>query len=109
VAGKLHVIEPSGIETTLRYRGREPDLKVLQDLVGGYIEPVAVKVGDRILQAYCNEEGLVRKLPYNPKASALFAARHNAPVIMTKLYGTVVIVEPAPRRTKTPIVPETAQ
>lgn len=48
--------------------GHKYTLKDLQQAVGGYIEAVP---GSKA-RAYCNEEGLLLKLPYNVEASARF-------------------------------------
>ena len=49
---------------------RRASLATLQAAVGGYIEAVAVP-GDESLVLLVNEDGLLRKLPPNPQASAV--------------------------------------
>lgn len=41
------------------------DLKSLQAVVGGLVQPVPFRLGKGNLWVVCNEEGLVHDLPYN--------------------------------------------
>ena len=61
------VIEPNGNSKKLEFNN-DNALKLFQQEVGGLIQPVAVGLG---LEAYVNEEGLMKGLPINPMASAL--------------------------------------
>jgi hypothetical protein len=61
--------------------GKDPDLKTCQEVVGGYIEGVAINGG----YMYVNEEGLFKSLEPNPVASML--ARR--PIV-----GDVVLLDP---------------
>lgn len=56
------------------------DLKNLQELVGGYIEPVRLHDNGVML---VDEDGLMKGLPLNPMASVIAG---------TKIVGTAVIV-----------------
>lgn len=47
---------------------RSDDLKAMQAMVGGYIEPVRL---DRKTTIFVNEEGLMRDLPLNPRLSLM--------------------------------------
>jgi hypothetical protein len=49
---------------------RQASLATLQAVVGGYIEAIAVP-GDESLVLLVNEDGLLRKLPSHPCASAV--------------------------------------
>ncbi|MBQ9027419.1 MAG: DUF3846 domain-containing protein [Lachnospiraceae bacterium] len=40
-------------------------LKAFQDAVGGYIETVSYRLQKKPILVICNEEGLLRGLPYN--------------------------------------------
>lgn len=51
-------------------RDEEADLATLQRLVGGYIEMFGPTEGAGWL-GYCNEEGKLRRLPYNARATTL--------------------------------------
>jgi hypothetical protein len=48
------------------------DLKFLQTEVDGWIENVEIAVGKSRLQMWVNEEGLLKRLPYNPLATHLY-------------------------------------
>jgi hypothetical protein len=61
--------------------GDEWTLVELQEIVGGYIEPLPVQTAT----AFVNEDGLSLDLAKNPVASALFGIQ---------LVGTVVVLEP---------------
>ena len=60
----------------------EPSLRTLQELVGGYIEVVTVKL---ICDGIVNEEGKLRGLPPNPLATELYENRWDS------IVGTMVI------------------
>jgi len=51
---------------------REMDLKQMQEVVGGYIEYTRPVLPHRKLVV--NEEGLLRGLPLNPEATAMYYA-----------------------------------
>jgi len=68
--GTMTVIHPDGTETvTLFTEGTQPSLDQLQAAVGGLIEPVDAFCAEGV-QAYVNEEGLLRGLPINPAGTA---------------------------------------
>lgn len=54
--------------TTLTTREQKPTLKQAQELVGGDVEIVTSRV-DNGMQILVDEEGLIKKLPFNEKAS----------------------------------------
>jgi len=63
-------------EVRVREAAKEPPLQELQDLVDGYIEIVpqwSRHFGQRCI-AYCNEEGKLRGLPMNHRATAFWWA-----------------------------------
>jgi len=43
----------------------------IQKFVGGYVEMLVIKVDGKRAQLCINEEGLLRRLPPNPRASAI--------------------------------------
>jgi hypothetical protein len=53
-----------------------PALEVMQARVGGYVEHVAVSVGDRPAHLLLNEDGRAMRLPVNALASAVHAEHH---------------------------------
>lgn len=59
------IIRTNGTEETLD----QHDLEALQRAVGGYIEGVHLQDG-RLM--YVNEDGIMKKLPVNQKASEFF-------------------------------------
>ena len=67
------IVEIDGATTPIKAL---PTLAFIQATVGGLIEGVEVVYNGRRRQAYVNEEGRLRDLPYNPKASRLYCAAH---------------------------------
>lgn len=68
---KLTIIKADGTETTQMCSA---ELKELQALVGGLIEQVPhfTKYDGKKCIAWCNEEGRIKGLPVNPKATSLW-------------------------------------
>lgn len=64
----------------LSHADEKPTLEQAQEIVGGYVE--LVQHGD--MQLLINEEGRIRELPLNQKASDMFGQ---------PLYGPVLILE----------------
>jgi Domain of unknown function (DUF3846) len=81
----MKIYRTDGRIDTMDLAGRKVTLEELQDAVGGYIEAVP---GTRS-RAYCNEEGLLKKLPFNMEASLRFSQ---------KLVGDVVELEPGDKQ-----------
>ena len=52
-----------------RISDKEPSMEKLQKLVGGYIE---IAYDDGKTQIICNEEGLLRELPFNSNATIMW-------------------------------------
>lgn len=50
-------------------KGKEPTLEEMQNIVGG---PIEIVYDDGKVQIICNEEGKIRGLPYNEKATLLW-------------------------------------
>ena len=78
---RIVMIRPNGTEiayTPQSFKGGLPSLKQMQEMVGGYIELVRVLREDLPGFAYTymvvNEEGLLDKLPENPRATAIYLA-----------------------------------
>ena len=65
-----------------------PELKELQEIVGGMIQIVNVVVGGVATELICNEEGMLFDLPENPRALSYV---EHTDALMPRLYGTVVI------------------
>lgn len=67
------VIKTDGSVTEIKPRnGTDFTLEEMQEVVGGYIEVVRSMEMDRIMVV--NEEGKLKKLPFNPKATAFYPA-----------------------------------
>ena len=49
----------------------DAQLKLLQSSVGGWVEHVQL---DKHTELWCNEEGKLRNLPYNPRATLIWVA-----------------------------------
>ena len=79
----IHIYHMDG-----NYEKREaptkPTLKEMQELVGGYIEPLQVRHEGKSRTMVVNEEGLLMNLPRNPGASAIAG---------TVIVGNVFILE----------------
>jgi hypothetical protein len=82
----LH-IKANGTETVVHpTNGVEFSLEELQNFVGGYIELVFTKENKEM---YVNEEGLLKNLPLNDKATYLLAHRYG----LQGIHGDVIICE----------------
>lgn len=68
---ELIIIKPSG-EYTRVERIEEPSLKELQDAVEGYIEHISLMWNGKPAHGYVNEDGKLRRLPNNTKATAVY-------------------------------------
>ncbi len=90
MANTLVIIQPDGTETREGYAGDEPELEQLQRAVGGLIELVQVTFegADRI--AFINEEGKLKGLRYNQRATDIWHGDFD------ELVGPLVILVPAP-------------
>jgi len=71
----------------------KPTLERLQELVGGYIEPITVKLGGKLLRAYVDEDGKLKGLPVNPQATELYYAAVPEARGYDFLVGNVVVLE----------------
>lgn len=68
----------------------DPDLKVMQNVVGGYIEMVPRSFFTMPpIEAYCNEDGIAMKLAPNIHAMEVFGWYSNHP-----LRGDLLVREP---------------
>lgn len=64
---KAIVIRANGTEAEVKPKGKRLSLEEMQAAVGGYIERVTIRGGE----IYVDEEGLLKGLPLNQKASEL--------------------------------------
>jgi hypothetical protein len=88
---KVIIIPPGGEPAEERVISQ--DLQNLQSLVGGYIEAVSTMYDEGgVPQAifWCNEEGKLRDLPVNSRATALWYAIEGGPT-GDYLSGTVIL------------------
>lgn len=70
------------------------DLRTLQTILGGYIEAVPGlfdRQGRAQAMLWCNEEGKLKDLPINHRATALWWALDAAARGMDQLRGTVIV------------------
>ena len=75
-----HLIQPDGTVTEHTPKsGRDWSLEEMQFLIGGYIERVPTP---KKYEAYCNEEGLLRKLPVNTLACLLLRVELVGPILV---------------------------
>jgi hypothetical protein len=91
MAGLLVLIKPEGQTSEHPYEKRSPGLERLQELVGGYIERVKVLYKGKMRDAFVDEDGLSKGLPYNLKAVELCRAAGSHAFIV----GNMVIEVPA--------------
>ncbi len=75
-------------------KNKKWSLEELQAQVDGYIEMVPLTKGTRMI---VNEEGRLRNLPYNDRATRLWRSIHLAPVIDQRLFGNVLVLDPGER------------
>lgn len=96
--------EPVRIETLPP--ARHPDhLREMQAFVGGYIQLVPACTFDgRSLEAYVNEEGIMDRLPPNPRATRVVSPAVLLPV-GGNILGPMIVTQISGRK----ITPETAQ
>jgi anthranilate/para-aminobenzoate synthase component II len=55
------------------FKGKEPKYEDLSKAVGGFIERVQLLYNGKSHNAFANEEGLLKGLPYNARATAMYA------------------------------------
>lgn len=83
--GQLLVIRANGNRETLHFvPGQRPLLSSMQALVGGDIEQIAVRVDGKVREAYVDEEGRRKNLPFNAAASELSCNGH-------RICGTMIV------------------
>jgi len=88
------VIPADGTQPIRRYEAsKEPPLQQLQDWVDGYIErvPLFDRWEDLRCNVYANEEGKLRNLPVNERATMAWWVTIGQPV-QDMLVGDIVIV-----------------
>jgi hypothetical protein len=86
---RVLIVRPSG-HLELMLWERSNLLRSFQASVGGYIEAI----GGPGWSAYCNEEGKLQNLPFNPQAQLLAEGHGWTPLPFDTLVGTVVFVGP---------------
>ena len=75
------------------YEEKEPSLKEVQQIVGGWVEGLTLSNGDGF---FFNEEGKMLNLPKNSPASALL--QESFPEKTVDILGNVVIVKKSIRK-----------
>lgn len=78
---KAYILYTDGTKKELEH---QPTLKEAQEIVGGYIELVPVTF-DKNKILVVNEEGIIKKLPYNQEASEMF--------IYSPIVGNAIVLE----------------
>lgn len=95
MSGLLIVISPDGTKRAIPWIKRgPPDLKILQESVGGCIERVRVRWEDRVRDAYVNEDGHALRLAINAAGTSLLSQR----LAGSFLVGPVAIWIPDPAK-----------
>lgn len=87
---ELLLIKPNGEEKTVTYEN-EPKLDEYQAMVGGNIEFVNLKFKGKRKDGIVNEEGLIKRLPINHRATKMYQEQNgfsSAPIV-----GTVVVLK----------------
>lgn len=98
--GKMLILKPVslghliGVHRNFKKITQPPTLKELQEIVEGYIEIVDILYKDKPCQMIVNEDGKLKDLPINSKATEIYvkSARlsgHTPDVI----FGNVVVLE----------------
>lgn len=75
--GRLIAVHPDGKH--VEYPSKKADYEKLSGLVGGYIERIKVRYEGKVRDCYLNEEGLLNRLPWNPKVKEYAEAYYNRP------------------------------
>lgn len=86
---RLVTIHPDGERSERRYEKR-PTLEDLQAAVGGYVEHVKVKYKGKIRDAYVNEDGKLKNLPFNEAATGYYIEAHRG-FVVDYIVGPLVI------------------
>ena len=79
------LIQPDGtVSTHVPDQPPKWSLKELQFLVGGYIEQVRIREGSEAegALAFCDEDGRMKRLPFNEAASGLVGYQYVGPVLL---------------------------
>jgi len=92
MSGKLVIITTDGAERILKYEGKSPGLKTLQEAVGGYIERITAYYEKKHYTAWVDEEGIPKNLEVNTRAIKKYVPQINKFPIT--VYGTLVIEVP---------------
>tara|TARA_R100001163_G_C4870421_1_gene72466 strand:- start:40 stop:324 length:285 start_codon:yes stop_codon:yes gene_type:complete len=85
---KYLIIDTDGEETHVESK-EKPDLKEMQEMVGGYIEIVKCKYNDEWKTMILNEEGKLRNLDLNTKATEMYS--NNGIGIPDVIVGTAIL------------------
>lgn len=94
--GQLVIVSPANTIAIVIIEKGGPSLEQLQTAVGGYIELVKVRYQGRIREAYVNEEGLLKGMPINQKASGWYQDAHTGETC-NPLVGNIAIWVPTPK------------
>ena len=82
------IIKTDGTEVPIKpENGRHFELKEIQTHVGGYIELVRTKDEGKDCLMVCDEDGIAKRLPQNPKATQFYLKAGGD----TPIFGNVVI------------------
>lgn len=95
MSGLLVVVSPDGTQRAIPWiKHGQPDLKILQEAVGGYIERVQVRWEGKLRYAYVNEDGHALRLAINAAGTSLLSQRLSG----SFLVGPVAIWIPDPAK-----------
>jgi len=95
----LLLIGTDGTEREIAYNDRQPgSLKFMQDLLGGYLESVHVLWEGAKRQAFVDEDGLSKRLPFNRKATVILRGSRVSSEV-GGIVGPMIILLPTPKET----------
>jgi len=90
--GILIKIVPGNIKVfeAFEFGLRDPSLEEMQEILGGYLEPITVSFAGKERQAYIDEEGIMKELAPNYKAT-LIMSNKSINVVRNCVLGSMII------------------
>jgi hypothetical protein len=97
MSGILTVYNEDGTIKSFMVSEKRPPYETLRQLVRGYIERVQLReVSGKIREAYVDEDGISKGLPFNEQATCMLHERYRG----QRLYGPCVMWSPTPKEKK---------
>lgn len=88
--GFLVTIHPDGTEMREPFKGTSPPYERLRALVGGCLASADAKYQGRRRTGYVHDEGLLLRLPHNPRASRMYREAFPGMAAMDYDFGHLV-------------------